>query len=76
VPPALLVVFLNGYRFQVFSFKDLAAIQAFQVLDPIPPGNHLCTVVLASVLHKARLTIYSNDPQSLVKGLDVYFLES
>ena len=75
-PPALVVVVFDSHRFEVFSFEDLAAVQAFQVFDTIPSGNHLCTVVLASVLHKARLTIYSNDSQGLVKGLYVYFFES
>jgi hypothetical protein len=33
-------------------------------------------LVFALVLHKARLTIYSNDIERLVKGLYTYFFES
>ena len=71
----LLVVFFNCYGFEVFGFEDLAAIQALQVFHPIAPGDDLGTVVIAWVLHKARLRIYSNDPEGLVKGFLVYFME-
>ena len=75
--PALLVVFLNCDGFEVFGFEDLAAIQTFQVFHAIAPGDDLGTVVLARVLlHKARLRIYSNEAQALVKGICVYFFES
>jgi hypothetical protein len=74
--PALLVLFFNCDGFEVFGFEDLAAIQALQVFHPIAPGDDLGTVVLASVLHKARLRIYSNDSETLVKGLYIYFFES
>jgi len=50
--PALLVVVFDCYGFEILSFEDLAAIQTFQVLNAIAPGDDLCTVVLASVLHK------------------------
>jgi hypothetical protein len=73
---ALFVLFFDCYGFEVFSFEDLAAIQAFQVFHAIAPGDHFSTVVLAWVLHKARLTIYSNDPAGGVKGLYTYFFES
>jgi len=76
-PPDLLVVFFNCYGFEVLGFEDLAAIQAFQVFHAIAPGDDLGTVVLARVLlHKARLRIYSNELETLVKGALHYFLES
>jgi hypothetical protein len=76
-PRALIVVVFNGYGFEVFGFEDLAAVQAFQVFHAIASGDDLCTVVLASVrLHKARLRIYSNEPDTLVKGAAHYFFRS
>ena len=76
-PPALLVLLFNCYGFEVLGFEDLAAIQAFQVFHAIAPGDDLGTVVLARVLlHKARLRIYSNELETLVKGDLHYFFES
>jgi hypothetical protein len=49
----LLVVVFNRYGFKVLGFEDLAAIETFHVLDPVAPGDHLCSGVLTSMrLHK------------------------
>jgi hypothetical protein len=69
----LIFFFLNGYRFEVFGIEDLAAIEAFNVFHSVAPGNDLGTGVLTSGLHKARLRIYSNEADALVKGLPVIF---
>src|SRR5262249_37503912 len=70
----LLVVFFDCYVFEVLGFKDLTAIETFDVLDAVTPGDDLGTVVLTSGLHNARLRIYSNEAETLVKGLpDIFF---
>jgi hypothetical protein len=74
VDRGLFVVVFNCDRFEVFGFEDLAAVLAFQVFHSIAPGDDFGTVVLARVLHKARLRIYSNEPDTLVKGDRHYFL--
>jgi hypothetical protein len=75
-PRSLFFLFLSRYGFEVLSFENLTAIQALQVFHPVAPGDDLCTAVFTNLLHKARLRIYSNEPESLVKGLFAYFLES
>jgi hypothetical protein len=69
----LLVFLFNCYWFEVFGFEDLPAIQTFDVLDAIASGDYLCLGVLTSVLHKARLTIYSNEADAGVKGATANF---
>lgn len=71
---ALLVLVFNCYWFEVLCFEDLAAIETFDVFHAVAPGDHLGTLVLTRVLHNARLRIYSNEAEGLVKGLWLIFL--
>ena len=50
----LLVVLFYLYGFKVFGLKDLAAIQAFDVVDTIAPGDDLGAGMVASGRHKQR----------------------
>jgi len=71
----LILVFFDDYGFQVFGVEYLPAIQAFDVIHPVSPGNDLCTVVLASGLHNQRFDeSYSTHVQKLVKSPGVPFL--
>jgi hypothetical protein len=38
--------------FQIFSFEDLSAIEAFNVIDSVAAGDHHCSLVFAGGLHK------------------------
>jgi len=65
---ALFLVVFDYYRFQVLGLENLPAIEAFDVIHAVSPGNNLGTVVLASGLHNQRLDeSYSIHVQELVK---------
>lgn len=51
----LFLFFVGGDGLQVFGFENLTAVEAFQVIDAVAPGNHLGTGVVASGLHNKRL---------------------
>ena len=34
-------VLVDGHRFQVLGFKNLVAVEAADVIDPVPPRHHL-----------------------------------
>ena len=47
-------VFLVGiHRIQIFGFEDLIAIQAADIVDPVPPGKNLGSLMLTGV-HKVQ----------------------
>jgi hypothetical protein len=50
----LLFVVFDFYGFKVFGLEDLAAIQAFDVVDAVTAGNDLGTGMVTSGLHKPR----------------------
>jgi hypothetical protein len=56
---SLLVFFVHSDRFQIFGFNDYTAVEAFQVVDAVTPGNDHSAVMLANGrygldgLHKA-----------------------
>jgi hypothetical protein len=60
--PALLrlllffVFFVNGNRIQILGFEDLTAIQASDVIDPVPPVQKFGSLVLTT-LHSEITTI-------------------
>ena len=51
MPAPLLFLFLDLHGIEVFVLEDLMAIQTFQVVDAISPGDDLGAGVLASGLH-------------------------
>jgi len=51
MPAPLLFFFLDLHGIEVFVLEDLMAIQTFQVVHAISPGNDLGAGVLASGLH-------------------------
>jgi len=63
----LFFFFFNGDGFEIFSFEDLAAIQAFDIVHAVASCENLGAGVLARGLHKA-IWDYSNDGKVLVKG--------
>jgi hypothetical protein len=40
------VFFLSGNGLQVFGFEYLAAVQTFQIIDAVTPGNNFGTVMV------------------------------
>jgi hypothetical protein len=57
----LLFVLFHDDRFEVFSFKNLAAIETFDVVYAIAAGDDLGAVVVTGGLHKQRfIETYSN----------------
>ena len=44
----LFVFFVGRDGLQVFGFENLTAIQAFDVIDAVAPGNHLGSGMVAS----------------------------
>jgi hypothetical protein len=50
-PLLFLFFFLDLHGIEVFVLEDLMAIQTFQVVDAISPGDDLGAGVLASGLH-------------------------
>jgi hypothetical protein len=52
---SVLVVVFYLDRFKVFGFKNLAAIETFDVIDAIAAGDNLGVVVITGGLHKTAL---------------------
>jgi hypothetical protein len=50
----LFFVFLDFHGFKVFGFEDLAAVQTFDIIDAVSPGDYLSTGMVASGLHTLR----------------------
>ena len=50
-PPDLVVVVLYLNRLQVFGFKYLAAVETFDIIDPIAASDDLRAVVVTGGLH-------------------------
>jgi len=69
----LIVLFFDCNGFEVLGFENLAAIETFDVFHAVSPGDDFGTGVLARVLHKARLRLYSTEPARRVKGLARFF---
>ena len=47
----LFFLILNLHLFEIFGFKDLAAIETFHVIHPVSAGDDLGARVLTSGLH-------------------------
>src|SRR5205823_5834052 len=39
---------------QIFSFHDHAAVEAFQIIDAVTPGDNYCAVMLANGRYRLR----------------------
>jgi hypothetical protein len=51
----LLFVLFGVDRLEILGFEDLAAVEAFHVLDAVAAGNHLGPGVFANGKHKTAL---------------------
>ena len=49
----LLFLLLNFDGLKIFGFEDLAAIETFNVVDPVSAGDDLGARVLTSLLHNS-----------------------
>ena len=49
----LLFLLLNFDGLKIFGFEDLAAIETFDVVDPVPTGDDLGARVLTSSFHNS-----------------------
>lgn len=47
------VLYFNG--FEIFGFENLPAVEAFDVIDAVAPGNDLGSIVIAGGLHTNAL---------------------
>jgi hypothetical protein len=54
---ALFFLVFNGHRLEIFRFKDLSAVQTLNVVDAVPAGDHLRSLVLTGGLHKKETEI-------------------
>jgi hypothetical protein len=54
----LIFLFLDGNGFEILSVEDLAAIQAFHVIDAISPSNNLGFGVGTDGLHKQGIALF------------------
>ena len=54
VPADLLLVVLDFHWFKVFGFEDLTAVQTFNVVYAVSPGDDLSTGMVARGLHTIR----------------------
>src|ERR1035441_4047655 len=45
----LVVLFVDGDSFEVFSFKNLVTFQAADIIDPVAPRQNLGTTVIAGL---------------------------
>src|SRR5258708_9486628 len=55
--PELLFVFVDRYRLQIFSFDDQTAVETFDIIDAVTPGDDFGAAVLTCELdglHKAN----------------------
>ena len=50
-PRALFFVFLHLNGFEVFGLEDLTAVETFEVVYTVSPGDDLGAVVVTSDLH-------------------------
>ena len=50
-----LFIFFNGDGLEIFGFKDLAAIQAFNIIHAVASRDDHGAVVLTSGLHKSNM---------------------
>jgi hypothetical protein len=65
----LFLFLICGDGLQVLCLENLTAIQAFDVIDSVAPGNHLGTGMVASGLHNNGLDrVYFNRLKRLVKA--------
>ena len=53
-PSLLFVLFVHSDRFQIFGFDDRSAVEAFQIIDAITPGDDYSAVVLANGRYRLR----------------------
>ncbi len=49
----LFLFFLDFHGLKVFSLEDLAAIETFDVVYTVSPGDHLCAGMVTSGLHNS-----------------------
>jgi len=49
----LFFLFLDLYLFKVFGLEDLAAIEAFHVINAVSTGDHLGAGMVTSGLHNS-----------------------
>jgi len=49
----LFFLILNFHGLEIFVFEDLAAIETFNVIHPVSPGDYLGARVLTSGLHNS-----------------------
>jgi hypothetical protein len=49
----LFFLFLDVHGLKIFGFEDLAAIETFNVVDPVSAGDDLGARVRTSVLHNS-----------------------
>ena len=62
------VFFFNGDGFEIFSFEDLAAIQAFDIVHAVASCQYLGAGVLARGLHKSNMGFILMMGMSLSRG--------
>jgi len=48
---SLFFVFVDLYRFEIFGLEDLLAVEAFDIIDTLSAGDHLCSGMVTSGLH-------------------------
>jgi hypothetical protein len=61
--------FFDSNRLEILSFEDLAAIQAFHIVDAVTPCDDLGAVVLASGLHKSNMGFILMIVMALSRGV-------
>ncbi len=54
----LVVFFVDGYGFKIFSFEDLVAIQAADIIHPIPSRQNFRFIVLAGLHTKGDIFLF------------------
>ena len=68
MPGGLFLIFLGFHGFKIFGLEDLTAVQAFQVIHAVSPGDHLGAGMVTNSLHNQRIDeFYSNHVEKLVK---------
>ena len=71
---ALFFLIFNSHRLKIFRFKDLPAIETFNVVDAVPARDHLRALVVTGGLHRRdRDTTHFNDSEWLVKGVPLFY---
>jgi hypothetical protein len=51
------VILINGDRFQIFRFVHLPALLTSDVINSIPAGNNLGSIVTAGAFHRSNIYI-------------------